>query len=548
MSTPKFPASFKPVEEKENDFPSSFKPVNQETPASLKRTAQAYGTGITGGIPGVIGDIKNFISQTGLGGVLGGQVLDEIPLKGTEELTQKSQEANDFTPSNSLERIAQKGGEFGGQGALIGTAIGGPIGGIVGTGVGSASGFLYEGLKELGVPDTVALLVSALTPSGASGISKLAGKGKAVPKVGKSPPPPPPREPPPPLFPKTEIERLPSGLSKTKVLEENPLSKFATITKERQKSAIRTLDQEASQLARKSVEKHLPLSQQIEEGFDFQENLRGKFGRLKNLAEKSKVQVDVTPLSELLSKTSSEIRGIPRPSPDIVKIKSEIDALRNNPQTSLKNLLRIYRDNNKKQRAIRERALLTGSQKEYSDFLAEMNRSIYDSFKRTLPEDSLWLKSFKKYNDSYKEFQNTRNALKLLDPFLRGEITPGKLARIAQDEPTQKRLQFSMGKEGASEVIQLARDLKSSRIAIKKIPIQRLKAFDDIYPIGLLIPFIKIPVAIVKGTQMARNAMGYYLTTPSRTKMADKAVKALNHNDIEAYKKATQELKPPVSD
>lgn len=336
---------------------------------------------------------------------------------------------------------------------------------------------------------------------------------------------------------------LPSGLSKPRALEvEN--KGFATIHPARQKIAIKKLNQEASELFKKSVEKHLPLSKQIEEGFDFEGKFKENFSKLRESMEKYDPEIDITPITDFLRKTSSKYRGIPTPHGDAVKIIREVKNFRNKPQTGGKNLLRIYRSNNKKLQDIFETSMVTGKQEEYVDFLLKMNRSISDSFIETLPQDSKWSKEFLSNNKIYKTYINSQKTLGLLKNVLEGEITPGKINRIAQDQKTQRKLELSMGKNGASEIIQIAKDLKLATESIKGIPTKKMNAFDSIFPVGLLIPYLKIPVGVYKGIQYSRNLYGHWLSNPSTRKSMDKAIKAIHEGDLVSYKEATEKLKP----
>ncbi len=345
--------------------------------------------------------------------------------------------------------------------------------------------------------------------------------------------------------PTEEIERLPSGLSKPRAME-STTTKFATINPERQKYAIKNLNEEATQLTKKSVEKHLPLAEEIKKGTDFQTSFDKEFEQLSTIAKKYNPEIDITPISRLLSETRSKYKGIPSPHKDVIKIKNEMKRFAKNPQTGMYNLLKIYRSNNRKQRDIFETSRLTGKQQEYSDFLSAFNRAISKSFSETLPADSAWVSRFLKNNKDYKKYIDTKTAMRLLEPLLEGQITSARINALARDPRLHKKLELSMGKAGAAEVIQIAKDLKASRESIKNLPKEKVHALDAVFPIGFLIPFLKIPTLIYKGVKFSRSLYGYWLSSPAKRKAVDSAVKALSEGDVSAYKTATETLKEDI--
>jgi hypothetical protein len=145
-------------------------------PFTVKGAATQFGAGLGGGAGGIGPDIANMVEpfaslSSKLVGVPAFDPVSGITkglsdltkitgAKGTEELTQgfAGQE-----PQNSAERILRSGGQFGGQEGILGAAVGGPPGALAGSIHGTASGLLYGGLKEVGVPDEWALGLTALT-------------------------------------------------------------------------------------------------------------------------------------------------------------------------------------------------------------------------------------------------------------------------------------------------------------------------------------------------------------------------------------------------
>ena len=520
----------------------------------------------------------NLLNKTGLFGMAGSLLGEKVTPPGTHELASKIEKEFDIdNPQNSLERILKESGQWGGQEGVLGTALGGPAGGGLGLAHGSASGAFYGGLKELGLDDKWALpltMIATLSPIAAKKIiPKIEEKlfknsskkniasnrnppdepppgggggsppgdlgGGAGPSPGGRPPEPPggsggghppstsnrnlPDEPPPgggpgdlstSIFSKQPIKRMESGLTEPRALEA-PHIRFATINPERQKHAIDKLNQEASQLTEKAVSEHLPLSKQIEEGFDFHGQFEKDFGNVQKLAFKANPDIDISPLSDFLRKTAKEYREIPTLHPETKKIVTEIN-FRNKGIPTLRPLLKIYRSNNRKIRGIYETAALSGKQKEYVDFLLDMNKKISESFVKTLPADSPWLKKFLDTNKTYKNYLDANKAMSMLKPLLTGEITPAKLKQFGSDERFYKKLKLSMGEKGATEIKQIANDLYKASQSIKNIPTRELKMWESIFPFGLLIPFVKIPAAIgvvVKSAKLARNIYGYWLST-----------------------------------
>jgi hypothetical protein len=342
-----------------------------------------------------------------------------------------------------------------------------------------------------------------------------------------------------------ETEKLPSGLTKLKALEaKNP--NRASLESVKQKEAIKKLNTESSGLTQKAVEKNIPIYKEIERGFDFPQHFEQRFGEIQKVAEKANPEIDITPISELLAKNREKYRGIPNLHADAVKVGKEIRGFSNRPQTGLRSLYRIYRSNNQKLKHIYETAFTGGKQKEYADFLVDMNKSIAKSFENTLPKESAWMKSFRDLNKEYSQVQATKKALSELKPLLGGNPSLERLERFANDERTFKKLSMSMGKSGATEIRQIATDLKQSRDAIKRIPVKDLSGFDKAFALAYLIPglkFIAGAVTAFKAVKGAKYLYGMYLSTPARRRAYQESLRALISRDLPAYMKATAALK-----
>ena len=348
-----------------------------------------------------------------------------------------------------------------------------------------------------------------------------------------------------PSNPPSEIDRFKSGLTKSKAVEsEKP--HLALITPNRQKKALKELDIEASKLTQSSLEKHIPTAKEIQEGKDF--NFNPRFEALEKPMQKANPEIDITPISEFLNKTRDKYKGISR---ELLhdggkKILRQASSFRQNPSLEGGKLYTIYRINNKKQKGIRDERLLKGKQAEYSDFLADFNRAISESFEKTLPKDSVWMKEFKHLNNEYRNVQNANNTLSQLESVLEARARPSTITKLAEDKRAQKKLEISMGKEGSHEVIQIAKDLKKAKESINNIPTKDLSIWDAAFPLSAFIPGFHVPGALAaskKISEFSQRGYGYYLTTPAKRHAYDDAANAINKGDLSAYKEATKDLK-----
>ena len=333
-------------------------------------------------------------------------------------------------------------------------------------------------------------------------------------------------------------EKLPSGLTKPRAAEAK-FPKAAYISKERQGAVIDKLNEQAAELGQKSVEKHVPIVKQIEKGVDFESKFQKDFENVQQMAEKANPEINITPISELISQVRKKYSGIPKLHPEGKKVVEEMKAFGNRPQTSLKNLLKIYRSNNQKIKNIYETSKITGRQQEYVDFLVDMNKKITESFKKSLPEDSAWLKKFEQTNAEYRNFQNARKVVSQLKGLLSETPTRSEIERLAENKKVQDKLALSMGEEGSKEVIQIAKDLKTATQSLKKIPKTELTKFDAVFPLYFLIPWVGKAFGAVKAIKAARYGYGWFLSTPSTRIAFEDALKALSNQDLNAYKKAT---------
>lgn len=307
---------------------------------------------------------------------------------------------------------------------------------------------------------------------------------------------------------------------------------LGAITKERQRKAIDRLDTEAKQLFKAKINEKLPLSKKIEEGFDFDKYHQEEFGRLKSLAEKANPSINVSPISKFFKETADKYRGIPRPHTDAREITKEMRSFRQNMPGDLKSLMKVRRSNSQKIKSIYDQRLVSGKRQEYVDFINELNRKIDESIGSTLPEDSSWFKKYKKLNAEFSEFKGAEQTLKTLEPLLRQKLNTATLTRLAEDPTKQKYLRLKMGDQGADEIIQIAKDLKAAREAIKSISVKKIKEFNAISPLSYF----------TKPWDMGRRAYGYVLSSPNKRKAFDEVLKAVAEKDIDAYQKASKHL------
>ena len=343
---------------------------------------------------------------------------------------------------------------------------------------------------------------------------------------------------------KAPKEVLPSGLTKPAAVEAKYPEK-AIISPKTQEKAISSLEKEASGLTKTIVEERLPVIKKIESGFDFTKDFEKKFGHIKEVAEKVNPEVDISPVKEFLSETREKYKGIPKLHEDALKIDKEIKAFSKSPQKEMNNLLKIYRSNVKKMNSIYETAHMTGKQKEYVDFLSDMNQSIASSFDKSFPQGTSlgnWARDFRRSNAEYKDYKKGLDTLGMLEGVLQGKLTPESLNKVATNKKTFQQLQMSLGKEGAAQVKQIAEDLTKAVESLKSIPAKKLDAFDAVAPLYYFVPVVGKVMTLKKGTDFVRRAYGYYLSTPAKRAQYDNVLKSIVNRDLEAYSKSAMIL------
>ncbi len=139
----------------------------------LKNYLGIAGTSFAGGVGslGGIADVLPLINTPGLNELFHiPKIPEQFLPQNTHQLTESLQKDIGIEqPKDSLGRILQTAGQFSGQEAVLGGgvgALGGPVGALSGGGLGAAhgaiSGTVFQGLKELGVDDDVALGITVL--------------------------------------------------------------------------------------------------------------------------------------------------------------------------------------------------------------------------------------------------------------------------------------------------------------------------------------------------------------------------------------------------
>lgn len=342
-------------------------------------------------------------------------------------------------------------------------------------------------------------------------------------------------------------EKFDSGLTKPRAVKAAHPQR-AIVTPGAQEKLIKGLEREASGLVRESASKHIPAFKQIEEGVEFFPRYRQEVGELKAMAERFNPEIDITPLSKFIGEKVESFRGIPRPHEDARMILRDLKSFRRNPPQDLKSLYRTLRSNNRKRERIFERARIHGKLKEYDSFLAELNNSIIDSIRSTLPKDSAWLNKLESTNKQFHDYMNGQEVMRKLEPILGKDIDTASFRKLAHDQAKQKKLLLHSGKKGGEELIQIAKDLDEAVNAVKSMTAKEWSKFDEYLGLSFLIPGVKkisIPALLVRAPHYARRAYGYWLSRPSKIKYYDDALKAIASKDLDSYKMAAEKLKEP---
>ncbi len=142
-------------------------------------------------------------------------------------------------------------------------------------------------------------------------------------------------------------------------------------------------------------------------------------------------------------------------------------------------------------------------------------------------------------NKNFEEWKKADKALKKLDPYFRGDITPAELNKFAHDLPKQKKMALDLGKPMADEIIQISKDLQLATDSIQKIPKSQIAKWEYAFPLSTLVPIFGKYIAGAQGVRIGRNVTGYWLSKPQTRRAYADAIKAIKNQDFEAYKDAT---------
>lgn len=338
---------------------------------------------------------------------------------------------------------------------------------------------------------------------------------------------------------------LPSGIEKPRAMG-SKLSKYAQIGEKTQENAIKKIDAKAAQLTEEAVHKHLPISQKMKQGFDFEKQFQDRFRNVEQSARAANVKVDLAPVKALNAKYVQRYEGIPNPHVEATQIQKEIKAFNAKPPDSVAKALKTYRSNSSKITKLEETAQTSGRQKEYVDYLKAQNRAITESYDISLPDKSAWLNEFKSSNKDFSQYKRSQQALKQLEEVIQARATPAGIEKLVYNSAAQKKLARAMGQQGADEVIQIAKDMKGAVDSLKGISKSTLTKFDAAFPSTYLIPIVgKIVGATTtlnSAQKIARNALGFWLSRPETRRAYGDAIKALKNQDLDAYKRAAAVL------
>ena len=348
------------------------------------------------------------------------------------------------------------------------------------------------------------------------------------------------------LKPSVKVEnKFSSGLTKPKAVEAK-VPERGRLTKAQKQKTINKLTEEADQLFKGKIKEHVPLKEKIDSGYDFSSEYEKRFGRLRNLAKNADPEIDITNLNKYMRDSLEEFRGIPKLDKEAAAIDKEVNAFRRNPKDSLRDLLNIYRSNNRTLKLKYERAKTHGTEQMYVKFLEGMNKKITQAIEETLPENSAWVKEFKDLNKEYSQYRKSLKALQELKPVLEEGPTPKNIGQLANNLAKQRKLSLAIGKEQSEEIVQIAKDLNRAVKAIKRIPVKDWSKWEIALPFSFLFPVhggaAGTLAAAYKGYDVAKRAYGLILTSPAKRKIYQQAITALENQDLKAYIAATEKL------
>lgn len=445
------------------DFLSSYKNPLPQEPATVKGTLGAYGAGFGGGTGGVAGDVQGLVNTVhplpfGLTSLQSS--LPQTQFKNTPEQTESlSEQFGIPQPQNALERIAQQSGEFAGQGGVLGTALGGPAGGLLGAGIGTAGGALYGSLKELGLDENLALLISALIPGAPGAISKGASK---INKIGKkslppgSPPPGfPPTGPAPLISPGKELGMSPS----TYESRLNLINKIEAVPEE--KSLGEVISKEPF---RSEAQGARDLSKAIKEEFSTEkEAVREAYNKAK---EVSRTHSDIFPeLAASNEEAIARLQDIEKRSTAQESVLKDRLALRNliGDSNGLieQNAARLMEQADSFSSNVKYDQAYAGAKGEIKGLVGDINKSVIESLKKSGKNAEPVLAADRKYGAFADRFYSDEIA-----PFLqKRNLNPEALyKKTIEDTGTYRAAKGGIGSRKHPIIDKLDRELVNQRM------------------------------------------------------------------------------------
>ncbi len=420
-----------------------------------------------------------------------------------------------LTEKNTLQKMLRLGGMAGGF--TPGTAGQKAISA-------TAAPLVSQGAQAVGVPESLSDILGL-------GLSPLRLKSGAVKEAGEKLRAPPLKE------------TMKSGLEKPRAIESKNVAK-GKISPQQQTEAIQNLNKQAEHLTKKKFEEHFPIAKQLEEGFDFQGEFNKEYGDLESIAKKYNPTMDIEPISQFLEETFEKYHGIASPHKDAKRILHEASKISENLNAGLHSLLKNRKSNNAKLGEIYGQSLMKGKRPEYSTWLRELNKKIDASIKKTLPENSSFIKRMDDVNAKYSQHKKALEAKSLLEPILGGKLSGQRLKSLIENPKIQRKLELATNKKTAEELTQIAKDLKTATDAIKKIPQKDISKLESVYSTAAVLSgglFGKVH-ALAKGKDAAQQVFGYMLLNPKSRKSYSEVLKALAKGDPKSYEQALKNL------
>jgi hypothetical protein len=344
---------------------------------------------------------------------------------------------------------------------------------------------------------------------------------------------------------KTTGDVTKSGLPKLRATE-SKLTKYAAISPETKEKTLEKLEKSASELTRKTLKEKLPISEKIASGFDFEKRYEQEFGKIKSLAKRANPLIETNPVNELMKKNYQEFRTLLEPDTEVKNIINTSKKWLRRQPSSLKEMLDIYRSNNRKLKQIYETSGQMGRREMYKNFLIDYNRSIGQSIENTLPKDSKFVKMFKDMNAEYSQYKKGLQAEKELSPLLNSFSKPNQLKKLAESPKIKSKLMNSLGEDGANQIVSIADDLQKAKEAVSGIKgrewTKELHVLAKAGLLGLHVPYAKTGIFVHTMYHLSKQMLGRVLINPSSRNAYQEALRAMAEGNKEEYIMATRRM------